>query len=113
MREALIVWGGWNGHEPERCAGIVAGMLEEEGFKVHVDDDRGFHDPGARRHEPHRADLQMAKIEKKEVENLTRASAAASYWRVSTAACVMPSATHRYHFVRVSGFPSGNIIDYA
>ena len=22
MREALIVWGGWPGHEPERCAAI-------------------------------------------------------------------------------------------
>lgn len=27
MREAMIVWGGWSGHEPEQCAGIVAGML--------------------------------------------------------------------------------------
>ena len=34
MREALIVWGGWSGHEPEQCASIIAGMLEEEGFKV-------------------------------------------------------------------------------
>ena len=33
MREALIVWGGWSGHEPERCASIIASMLEAEGFK--------------------------------------------------------------------------------
>ena len=32
MREALIVWGGWSGHEPEQGANIIAGMLEEEGF---------------------------------------------------------------------------------
>ena len=37
MREALIVWGGWSGHEPERCASIIASMLEEEGFKVFVE----------------------------------------------------------------------------
>ena len=30
MREALIVWGGWSGHEPEKGAQIVAGMLEAE-----------------------------------------------------------------------------------
>ena len=38
MREALIVWGGWSGHEPERCAGIVRAMLEEDGFEVHIED---------------------------------------------------------------------------
>ena len=37
MRKALIVWGGWSGHEPEQCAGICAGMLEEEGFDVRVE----------------------------------------------------------------------------
>ena len=37
MREALIVWGGWSGHEPEHCAGIVRSMLEQEGFKVRVE----------------------------------------------------------------------------
>ena len=37
MREALIVWGGWSGHEPERCAGIVRDLLEAEGFKVRIE----------------------------------------------------------------------------
>ena len=32
MREALIVWGGWSGHEPEKGAHIVAGMLEAQDF---------------------------------------------------------------------------------
>jgi len=74
MREALIVWGGWNGHEPERCAGIVAGMLEEEGFKVHVDNTTGaFAAPGLAGMSLVVPIMTMAKIEKKEVENLTRA----------------------------------------
>ena len=34
MREALIVWGGWEGHQPEKCAFIVEGILVEEGFVV-------------------------------------------------------------------------------
>jgi type 1 glutamine amidotransferase len=73
MREALIVWGGWNGHEPERCAGIVRRMLEEEGFKVHVENSTGaFADPAL-------ADMSlvvpivtMAKIEKNQVEHLSK-----------------------------------------
>lgn len=39
MREALIVWGGWAGHEPEACAGILAGMLGEDGFRTQVTND--------------------------------------------------------------------------
>ena len=31
MRKALIVWGGWSGHEPEQCANIIRDMLEEDG----------------------------------------------------------------------------------
>ncbi|NPV07775.1 MAG: ThuA domain-containing protein [Anaerolineae bacterium] len=36
MRKALIVWGGWEGHEPRQCADIFAPILEEEGFEVEV-----------------------------------------------------------------------------
>ncbi len=35
-RKALIVWGGWNGHEPEQVAGHFASILEQEGFDVTV-----------------------------------------------------------------------------
>jgi type 1 glutamine amidotransferase len=37
MKEALIVWGGWEGHEPDRCADVVAGLLTAEGFGVQVE----------------------------------------------------------------------------
>jgi uncharacterized protein len=33
-RTALILWGGWEGHEPERCAEIVQGILSDDGFSV-------------------------------------------------------------------------------
>lgn len=36
MKRALIVWGGWQGHEPEAGAGIVAAMLRADGFDVRV-----------------------------------------------------------------------------
>ena len=46
MREALIVWGGWAGHEPEQCASIVEKMLSGQGFKVHVETStRAFANP--------------------------------------------------------------------
>ena len=74
MREALIVWGGWSGHEPERCAGIVAGMLEEEGFRVHLDNTTAaFAAPALANMSLVVPILTMAKIEKSEVENLTKA----------------------------------------
>src|SRR5438552_4146544 len=39
MRKALIVWGGWEGHEPEKGARIVEQMLLEDGFEVEVTSD--------------------------------------------------------------------------
>ena len=36
MKKALIVWGGWDGHEPKQCAEIVAPVLQKEGFEVTV-----------------------------------------------------------------------------
>ena len=31
---ALVVWGGWDGHTPQRSAEIVRDMLGEHGFDV-------------------------------------------------------------------------------
>lgn len=36
MKKALIVWGGWEGHEPERCANLFAGLLREAGYSVEL-----------------------------------------------------------------------------
>jgi len=35
-KSALIVWGGWEGHEPKPCVDIFAPWLESQGFKVEV-----------------------------------------------------------------------------
>ncbi len=74
MREALIVWGGWKGHEPEQGARIVEAMLTEAGFNVYVENTtEAFADPAI-------ADMSlivpiytMGKIEKEELDNLTNA----------------------------------------
>jgi len=36
MKSALIVWGGWEGHEPKQCVDIFVPFLKERGFKVEV-----------------------------------------------------------------------------
>ena len=36
MRKALIVWGGWDGHQPKEVAAIFERVLIEEGFAVQV-----------------------------------------------------------------------------
>ncbi|QHT62870.1 hypothetical protein GXP70_24760 [Paenibacillus lycopersici] len=38
MRKALIVWGGWDGHQPKEVGEIFTGLLREEGFDVTVSD---------------------------------------------------------------------------
>lgn len=38
MKKALVVWGGWDGHEPRQCADIFAPILQEKGFDVKVSD---------------------------------------------------------------------------
>lgn len=74
MREALIVWGGWNGHEPEQCAGIIAEMLKEDGFAVRIETStRAFADPDLGKLSLIVPIYTMSKIEKDEVANLSRA----------------------------------------
>ncbi|MCP4395959.1 MAG: ThuA domain-containing protein [bacterium] len=38
MKNALITWGGWDGHEPQQCSEIFAELLTNEGYDVKVVD---------------------------------------------------------------------------
>ena len=38
MKKALMVWGGWEGHEPEQCVKVFAPILEQSGFQVEISD---------------------------------------------------------------------------
>ncbi|MCW5721904.1 MAG: ThuA domain-containing protein [Devosia sp.] len=76
MREALIVWGGWSGHEPEQCAAIIKSMLEEDGFKVYVENmTEAFADPTIHDLSLIVPIFTMSKIEKEELSNLSAAVA--------------------------------------
>jgi uncharacterized protein len=38
MKSALMVWGGWDGHEPKPCVDVFAPILEAEGYQVEISD---------------------------------------------------------------------------
>jgi len=74
MPKALIVWGGWEGHEPEKGAHIVAGMLREDGFDVRVENStQAFADLPIGKLNLIVPISSMSKIERAEVDNLSRA----------------------------------------
>jgi uncharacterized protein len=74
MRNALIVWGGWHGHEPEQCARIIAGMLEAEGFTVRLETEtKAFADPTLSELSLIVPIYTMSKIEKEEAASLSKA----------------------------------------
>jgi hypothetical protein len=76
MRKAMIVWGGWPGHDPDLCASMMKGWLKQEGFDVRVETSTSaFADPAI-----HDLSLivpiyTMSKIEKEEAANLCAAVA--------------------------------------
>lgn len=76
MREALIVWGGWAGHQPEECARLLARALEARQFHVYVEDTtEAFADPGIRDMSLIVPLVTMGRIEKEELDNLVAAVA--------------------------------------
>jgi uncharacterized protein len=76
MRSALIVYGGWAGHDPEECAAIYRRWLHEDGFSVRMaTETSAFADPSIHDLSLIIPIFTMSKIEPAEVENLTRAVA--------------------------------------
>jgi type 1 glutamine amidotransferase len=74
MKKALIVWGGWHGHEPEQCAHIVQDMLTGNGFEVRVETQTAaFADPALDQLDLIVPIVTMSKIEKAECANLSAA----------------------------------------
>ncbi len=74
MREALIVRGGWDGHDPEECAQIYRRWLHEDGFSVRVETEtRAFADPDLHKLSLIIPIFTIGKIEKHEAENLAAA----------------------------------------
>jgi uncharacterized protein len=73
-KSALIVWGGWDGHEPEQCAQIIRDMLIGEGFSVRIETETAaFADAALKDLSLIVPIYTMSKIEKEEVASLCAA----------------------------------------
>lgn len=47
MTKALITWGGWDGHEPDKVAALCAEILAQAGIETEVTDSLACYDDGA------------------------------------------------------------------
>ena len=76
MRKAMIVYGGWAGHDPDLCASIVRGWLKAEGFDVRMETStEAFLDPAINDLSLIVPIYTMSKIEKPEAAALCAAVA--------------------------------------
>jgi uncharacterized protein len=115
VRKALIVWGGWEGHEPEQCADIIAEWLCEDGFSVALaSTTEAFADPGL-----HELSLivpicTVAKITKEEAANLVAAVAGGVGLAGHHGMCATFRECVEYHFMVGGQWVAhpGDIIDY-
>jgi uncharacterized protein len=74
QKQALIVWGGWDGHTPDRSAAVVAEMLQAHGFSVRVEQGTAsLADPAISNLNLIVPMITMSVIEKTEVDNLCAA----------------------------------------
>jgi type 1 glutamine amidotransferase len=70
-KQALIFWGGWEGHTPERSGNVVREMLEHNGFAVRmVQGTAVLREPGLENYSLIVPMITMATIEKEEVAAL-------------------------------------------
>jgi uncharacterized protein len=74
QKQALICWGGWEGHTPERSAAVARGVLESHGFSVRMEQGTAaFADPAIHNLNLIVPMITMSVIEKPEVDNLCAA----------------------------------------
>lgn len=73
-KSALIVWGGWEGHTPERSARIVGEILEGHGFDVAIEaTTEAFADAALGELDLIVPAITMSRIEREELTNLLAA----------------------------------------
>jgi len=74
-KSALIVWGGWDGHEPRQVAKIFAAQLRRRGFDVTVSDTLdAFGDLKAlKQYDLIVPEWTMGKIERPQLQNVLKA----------------------------------------
>ncbi len=115
-KSALIVWGGWEGHTPERSSAIVRGLLERNGFEVRVENSTtAYADPAIAQLHLIVPMVTMSAIEKHEVENLCAAvRSGVGFGGFHGTMCDAFRNETEYQFMTGGQWVShpGNIIDY-
>jgi hypothetical protein len=115
-KRALIAWGGWEGHTPERCAQIVRGMLTANGFDVKVaNGTSAFLDPGLASLSLIVPIITMSEIASEEVKALTDAvRGGVGLGGFHGQMCDSFRKETEYHFMTGGQWVAhpGNIIDY-
>lgn len=95
MRQALIVYGGWEGHQPKEVAGLLGDALVRAGFSVErANTLDAFLDANRLKS----LDLivpiwTMGTIKREQLEPLLEACTAGLAWPAVMAACATPFAT--------------------
>lgn len=117
-KRALMVWGGWEGHEPRECVELFADVLRGEGFEVRVEDHLDVY-----LDEPYMRSLDlvvpiwtMGEISKEQARGLlaaVRGGVNVGGWHGGM--CDAFRTNTEYHFMTGGQFVChpGNIIDYA
>lgn len=73
-KSALIVWGGWDGHTPEKSSRLVGSMLEAHGFAVDIEPTtEAFADEFLSQYDLIVPAITMSRIEREELTNLLAA----------------------------------------
>jgi uncharacterized protein len=115
-KSALIVWGGWEGHTPERSSAVVRGLLERNGFDVRVENStRAYADPAIAELDLIVPMVTMSTIEKQEVDTLCAAvRGGVGLGGFHGAMCDAFRNETEYQFMTGGQWVShpGNIIDY-
>jgi uncharacterized protein len=115
-KTALICWGGWDGHTPERSAAIARDILSANGFEVRMEQGTtAFADPAIRDHSLIVPMITMSTIAKEEVANLCDAvRAGVGLAGMHGLMCDSFRNETEYQFMTGGQWVShpGNIIDY-
>ena len=116
QKQALICWGGWEGHTPERSTVVTKELLEKHGFNVRMEQGTSaFADPAIHDLSLIVPMITMSVIEKPEVENLCAAvRAGVGLAGMHGLMCDAFRNETEYQFMTGGQWVShpGNIIDY-
>lgn len=118
MKKALMVWGGWEGHEPKKCVNVFAPLLEAEGFKVELADTLDAYLDSARMksYDLISQIFTMSSISKEQLDGLLQAienGTGFGGWHGGMADAFRDSVEYQFMVGGQWVAHPGNIIDYA